>query len=92
MLRRHVEGMVIIPAMQKETYLRRPEFLGARIVTMDRPAPLARFDSVLVENKSGAALAVEHLIEHGHKRIVCAGLSKRALHDEDALQGISGGV
>ena len=76
MLRRHVEGMVIIPARQAETYLQRPEFLGARIVTLDRPSPLARFDSVLVQNKSGAALAVEHLIEHGHRRIVCVGLSK----------------
>ena len=76
MLRRHVEGMVIIPAMQSETYLRRPEFLGARIVTLDRPAPLPRFDSVLVENKSGAAMAVEHLIEHGHRRIVAIGLSR----------------
>src|SRR5271154_2425754 len=75
MLRRHVEGMVIIPAMQSETYLRRPEFLGARIVTLDRPAPLPRFDSVLVENKSGAAMAVKHLIGHGHKRIACIGLS-----------------
>jgi LacI family transcriptional regulator len=77
MLRRHVEGMVIIPAKQDETYLQRPEFLGARIVTLDRPAPLPRFDSVLVQNKSGAALAVEHLIEHGHRRIVCVGLSKK---------------
>jgi len=75
MLRRHVEGMVIIPAMQETTYLQRPEYRGARIVTLDRPAPLARFDSVLVENKSGAALAVDHLIGHGHKRIVCIGLS-----------------
>ncbi len=75
MLRRHVEGMVIIPAMQETTYLQRPEYLGARIVTLDRPAPLARFDSVLVENKSGAALAVDHLIGHGHKRITCIGLS-----------------
>jgi LacI family transcriptional regulator len=79
MLRRHVEGMVIIPAMQAETYLRRPEFLNARIVTLDRPAPLPRFDSVLVENKSGAEMAVEHLIEHGHRRIVAIGLS-RALY------------
>jgi LacI family transcriptional regulator len=75
MLRRHVEGMVIIPAMQETTYLQRPEYLGARIVTLDRPAPLDRFDSVLVDNKSGAALAVDHLIEHGHKRIACIGLS-----------------
>ena len=36
---------------------------------------MARFDSVLVENKSGAALAVKHLVNHGHKRIVCIGLS-----------------
>ena len=75
MLRRHVEGMVIIPAMQAETYLRRPEYLDARIVTLDRPAPLPRFDSVLVENMSGAAMAVKHLIGHGHKRIACIGLS-----------------
>jgi LacI family transcriptional regulator len=75
MLRRQVEGMVIIPAPQMPTYLRRPEYLDARIVTLDRPAPQPRFDSVLVENKSGAALAVKHLVNHGHKRIVCIGLS-----------------
>jgi LacI family transcriptional regulator len=75
MLRRHVEGMVIIPAMQTKTYLAKPEYLGARIVTLDRPAPLVSFDSVLVENKSGAAMAVKHLVNHGHKRIACIGLS-----------------
>lgn len=77
MLRRHVEGIVIIPVQQAETYLQRAEFRNARIVTLDRPAPLARFDSVLVENQPGATLAVEHLIEHGHRRILCIGLSKR---------------
>jgi len=76
MLRRHVEGMVIIPAPQKKSYLERPEFRNARIVLVDRPSPLARFDSVVVANEQGAELAVDHLIEHGHERIVCAGLSK----------------
>jgi LacI family transcriptional regulator len=79
MLRRHVDGIVLIPAMQDKTYLERPEFQEAHIVTLDRPAPLPRFDSVLVENKRGAMLAVEHLIGHGHKRILCVGLS-RALY------------
>ena len=76
MLRRHVEGMVIIPAPQKKSYLERPEFRNACIVLLDRPSPLARFDSVVVDNECGAMLAVDHLIEHGHERIVCAGLSK----------------
>ena len=76
MLRRNIEGMVIIPAMQSDSYLRRPEFRNSRIVTLDRPSPIPRFDSVLVQNKSGAKLAVDHLIEHGHTRIACVGLSK----------------
>ena len=67
---------MIIPARQAHSYLERPEFVDARIVTLDRPAPVDRFDSVLVENRRGAALAVEHLIQHGHRRIVCIGLSK----------------
>jgi LacI family transcriptional regulator len=76
MLRRNIEGMVIIPSMQAYSYLHRPEFRNSRIVTLDRPAPVPRFDSVLVENKSGAKLAVDHLIEHGHTRIACLGLAK----------------
>jgi LacI family transcriptional regulator len=77
MMRRHVEGMVIIPATQGNSYLHRREFEDCRIVTLDRPAPDARFDSVLVQNKSGAHQAVEHLLQHGHTAIACVGLSKR---------------
>jgi LacI family transcriptional regulator len=76
MLRRHVEGMVIIPAMQEVSYLGRPEFKSAHIVTLDRPAPLPHIDSILVESESGSAMAVRHLIEHGHKRIAFIGLDK----------------
>ncbi|AXC10363.1 Transcriptional regulator, LacI family [Acidisarcina polymorpha] len=76
MLRRLVEGMVIIPAMQKESYLHKREFQNCRIVTLDRPAPDARFDSVLVQNQMGAKLAVDHLVGHGHTRIACLGLRR----------------
>jgi LacI family transcriptional regulator, galactose operon repressor len=87
MLRRNIEGMVIIPAMQADSYLKRDEFRNARIVTLDRPSPVARFDSVLVQNKSGAKLAVEHLIEHGHERIACLGLSKNLYTMHTRYQG-----
>jgi LacI family transcriptional regulator len=87
MLRRHVDGMVIIPATQAETYLQRPEYADAKIVTLDRPAPLERFDSVLVENRRGAAMAVEHLIAHGHKRIGAIGLSLKLYTMNERYQG-----
>ncbi len=77
MLQRHVDGLVVIPAESRHSHLSGPEFSQIPIVTLDRPVPDRRFDSVLVENQSGAMLATRHLIEvHGHKRIAFIALHK----------------
>jgi LacI family transcriptional regulator len=77
MLQRHVDGMVIFPAAGQHSHLDRPEFNKLPIVTLDRPGPDPRFDSVLVENQAGATLLTEHLISvHGHKRIAFLGLDR----------------
>lgn len=77
MLQRHVDGLLVIPADSRHSRLTRPEFDKTHIVTLDRPVQDGRFDSVLVQNQSGARHAVEHLIaDHGHKRIVFVGLNK----------------
>ncbi|MBB6142251.1 LacI family transcriptional regulator [Silvibacterium bohemicum] len=80
MLQRHVDGLVIIPAQSRHSHLTDAEFSKIPVVTLDRPAPDRRFDSVLVQNQSGAKLAVQHLIaEHGHKRVAFIALN-RHLH------------
>jgi LacI family transcriptional regulator len=77
MLQRHVDGLVIIPAQSRHSHLTDAEFGKIPVVTLDRPAPDRRFDSVLVQNQSGTKLAVQHLIaEHGHKRISFIALNK----------------
>ncbi len=76
MLRRRIDGMIIIPAPHSEEYLRDEAFSHVHIVTLDRPAPDSRFDSVVVNNRAGARAAVTHLIEHGHRKIAFLGLSK----------------
>jgi LacI family transcriptional regulator len=77
MLQRHVDGLVVIPAESRHSHLSGPEFDKTPIVTLDRPVPDRRFDSVLVQNQSGAKLAAQHLItEHGHKRIAFIALNK----------------
>lgn len=77
MLQRQVDGLIVIPADARHSRLSRAEFDKTHIVTLDRPVQDRRFDSVLVQNQSGAKRAVQHLItEHGHKRIVFIGLSK----------------
>ncbi len=75
MLRRKVDGILMIPATGKGKYRSEQEFSRVHIVTIDRPAIGSRFDSVLVNNRAGTRSAVEHLIGHGHRNIVFIGLS-----------------
>jgi LacI family transcriptional regulator len=69
MLGRHMEGLIVIPAAGGKSRLNAPEFRSLPIVALDRPLPGAQFSTVLVENKRGAELGIEHLIGHGHTRI-----------------------
>jgi len=75
MLRRHIEGLIVIPAFGKSRIGGR-DFEQTPIVTLDRPVAGSSFDCVLVQNKSGARTGVRHLIDHGHRRIAFLGLSR----------------
>ena len=82
MLRRHIEGLVVIPAEMGSggaSRLLSPDFEGLPMVTLDRPlqSRRRRVDAVLVENKRGAQTGTEHLLNMGHKRVVFVGLDRR---------------
>ncbi len=92
MLQRHVDGLLIIPANGAptdgvRTHLTGPEFAKTHIVLLDRPLSGSRFDSVVVQNGTGAKRAVEHLISHGHKRITFAGLSRHLYTVKARMKG-----
>ena len=79
MLRRSVEGLVILPAGGPgQSSLLSPELAHLPIITIDRPAVRAgrRFGTVLVQNKQGAQLGTEHLLSLGHRRVVCVALRR----------------
>ena len=80
MLRRSVEGLLVIPVDVKGmSRLLSPEIQEVPIVTIDRPASGAgrSFDTFLVENKQGAFEGTHHLIALGHNRVTCIALSRR---------------
>jgi LacI family transcriptional regulator len=88
MLRRHVDGLVVIPTTERRSRLNLPEFHATHIVALDRPLQDRRFCSVVVENRIGAERAVEHLIStHGHKRIAIAGLNDHLYTFRTRLDG-----
>lgn len=77
LLRRQVEGIIVIPAANGRSHLNDHEFHSTPIVAIDRPVPRSSIDRVLVENQSGATLATEHLIQHGHRHITFVGLNEK---------------
>lgn len=71
MVLRGVEGILIIPVPGYNSRLNQEEFEHIHLVALDRPVDDPRTDSVCVQNVEGSRQAVEHLIAHGHKKIVC---------------------
>jgi len=56
-------------------------------VTIDRPIEVATTDSVGVENQAGAMMAVDHLVEHGYKKIVCISTNAHLRTMKDRIAG-----
>jgi LacI family transcriptional regulator len=77
MLRRGIDGLVVIPtaSVKGMPSLRDAEFERIPIVTLDRPVEGSQYDRVLVQNKTGAQLGVNHLIDLGHKHVAFFGLA-----------------
>ena len=83
MLQRYAEGLIVIPANHGASRLTTALLGRTPLVAFDRPMDEPAFDTVLVQNQSGARRMTEHLISHGHRRIVFVGLS-RDLYTIDA--------
>ncbi len=77
MLQRHVDGIAVIPARSRHSRLTKALFGKTPVVAFDRPVSDPAIDVVLVQNTAGSYSIVEHLIEHGHRRIAFMGLSRR---------------
>ncbi|HLZ63465.1 MAG TPA: LacI family DNA-binding transcriptional regulator, partial [Ktedonosporobacter sp.] len=69
LLRRRVEGLLIVPAGKDHSYLLPELRLGTPIIFLDRPPINFTADTILLDNRGGTRQAIEHLLAHGHRRI-----------------------
>ena len=95
LLERRVGGLLIVPAGRDHAYLKDEVRLGTPVVFMDRPADSIEADEVLLDNVGGAALATEHLLAHGHRRIAVVGdapsiftIAERVAGYQDTLERV----
>jgi LacI family transcriptional regulator len=88
---RRVDGLLVVPAGLRHGYLVPEIHAGMPVVFLDRPAGDIVADTVLVDNLGGAAEAVRHLVEHGHRRIAFLGDAPNIFTASERLRGFREG-
>ena len=66
---RRVDGLVVVPTSADHGYLAPEAAAGTALVSVDRPMPGLDVDTVLADNRAGAASGAAHLLRQGHRRI-----------------------
>jgi len=82
-----VDGILLVPTQSREPYLKAIVAGNTPVVTIDRPIEVATTDSVGVENQAGAMMAVDHLVEHGYKKIACVSANAHLQTMKDRIAG-----
>jgi LacI family transcriptional regulator len=70
---RQIDGLVISPADNRRDNVSGLVPPGLPVVTYDKPINGANYDLVTIPNRRSAKGAVQHLLDHGYKRIVAIG-------------------
>ncbi len=87
-LEQRVDGILFNPAHAEPELIANWSALTIPVVTLDRTLPGLPFGLVAMDNARGIALAVEHLVELGHRRIGFVSWHPRSLSNrQERLQG-----
>lgn len=72
LLERNVDGIIVAGKVSRR-FIDQVERFGIPIVLIDFEVPRKRYASILIDNRAGAHLAVDHLIACGHRDIAFVG-------------------
>ena len=82
-----VDGILLVPTDSRNSYLKAVAAGSTPVITIDRPMETAITDSVGVENRKGARMAVEHLIQHGYSKISAVTTNPHLLTIKERIAG-----
>lgn len=91
-LNRRVDGLILAPTAPRQDYLLSEIHRGTPVVFLDRDPIGIVGDSFTAENRGGARLAVQHLIDQGHRRIAFLGAALRIQTARERLNGFTDAV
>lgn len=73
MIARRVDGLVLMPASQRQDYLASDVRAGLPVVCVDRAPSGLAVDCVTIDNTGGTRAGTEHLLRRGHRRVAFLG-------------------
>ncbi|MEZ5097464.1 MAG: LacI family DNA-binding transcriptional regulator [Nocardioides sp.] len=73
LVERRIDGLILMPATEDQSYLLPEVHAGLAVVVVDRPPRGISLDSVTADNAAGVAAGVDHLAAHGHRRVAFVG-------------------
>ncbi|BBH23616.1 LacI family transcriptional regulator [Paenibacillus baekrokdamisoli] len=85
---RMIDGAIVLDETFSSEELLRYADLGHKLVVMDRDLNHPNINQVLLDNKAGATLAVEHLIELGHRKLYVVTGPKGSFDSRQRLQAV----
>lgn len=90
LIEKQVDGVIMIAAGASGPHILDLQKRGIPISVVDRASPEARVDSVQIDNYMGGALATEHLVGLGHRRIACVTGRPDVYPSYDRVEGYLG--
>jgi LacI family transcriptional regulator len=82
-----VAGIVLVPSAGESEELRKFIRIGPPVVTVDAGLDRIPVDCVRIDNQAAAEMAVQHLVEHGRKRIAIISSSNSTSAGKDINRG-----
>jgi DNA-binding LacI/PurR family transcriptional regulator len=85
-----VRGVIIVSPLANRDYFESASARGLVVVSHDEAAPRGQspqVDYVSMDNAKAASLATQHLIDHGHTRLVFASASGRTVSRAEKIDG-----
>ena len=70
---RQTKALIVVSSMNDHAEYEQLQARGVPVLFVDRPAENLEADSVVFDNRQGGALAAEHLLATGHRRIAFIG-------------------
>jgi LacI family transcriptional regulator len=89
MVQRSVAGLLVVPIASHNDHFAAAQRAGVRVIAIDRPLQHVKSDSLTVDNFEASFNATRHLIEHGHRNIVCVADDERVYTKLERVAGYS---